>query len=87
MTPFKIRYQMKANLTDLPEWGTKVFVLKKGRGKLDAKADEGRWMGYSSDMKGHCIYWPGKCHITVECNLTFESGMTTVPIETGIEGV
>ena len=40
--PFKMLFSKKPDLSDLPEWGAKVWVLKEEHGKLDAKADEGR---------------------------------------------
>jgi len=76
-TPFEVLFKQKPNLQDLPEWGTHVVVLHEGRGKLDKKANEGRWVGYSGDSQGHRIYWPGKCHITVERNVNL--GMAVQP--------
>ena len=40
-TPFEMLFGKKPDLSDLPEWGAKVWVLKEKHGKLDAKADEG----------------------------------------------
>ena len=48
-TLFEMQYKEKPNLENLLEWGTQVFVLREGRRKLDEKADEGRWVGYSPD--------------------------------------
>lgn len=66
-------HSTKLNFSNLPEWGTKVFVLKENGGKLEPKTDEGRWLGYSDESKGHRIYWPRKHHVTMECNITFEA--------------
>jgi len=41
-TPFELMFNKKPELTNLPEWGVKVWVLKEDQGKLQAKADEGR---------------------------------------------
>ena len=38
-TPFEMLHKSKPNLEDLPEWGTRIFVLCKGCNKLDEKAD------------------------------------------------
>ena len=74
-TPFEMLFNKKPDLSNLPEWGTKVWVLKEDRGKLEAKADEGHWVGYSRDSKSHRVYWPGKRHVTDERNLQFEASV------------
>jgi len=48
-TPFEMLFKQKPNLKNLPEWGTCMFVLHKGCSKLDEKAEESRWDGYSPD--------------------------------------
>ncbi|KAF8580305.1 hypothetical protein K439DRAFT_1357255 [Ramaria rubella] len=83
MTPYKVRYEVKADLSVLPEWGTKVFVLKENQGKLEPRSDEGRWVGYSSDTKGHHIYW--HC-VTDEHNLMFDTCTVLVPSDVQTEG-
>ena len=45
-TPYKVMHKMKLDLTDLPEWGARVFVMKLIAGKLDQKSTEGCWLGY-----------------------------------------
>ena len=75
-TPFEMLFNKKPDLSNLPEWGTKVWVLKEDRGKLEAKADEGHWVGYSRDSKSHHVYWPGKRRVTDERNLRFEESVT-----------
>ena len=40
--------------------------------------DKGHWVSYSPDSQGHHVYWPGKCHIMVEWNVTFD---TTVLVQ------
>ncbi|KAF8578963.1 hypothetical protein K439DRAFT_1360593 [Ramaria rubella] len=79
MTPYEVRYNTKADLTALPKWGARVYVLKESCGKLEPRADEVRWMGYSSDTKGHQIYWPGKCHVIVECNVSTNAPPSPAP--------
>ena len=39
--PFEMLFGKKPDLSGLPEWGAKVWVLKEECGKLDVKADEG----------------------------------------------
>ncbi|KAF8589762.1 hypothetical protein K439DRAFT_1285720, partial [Ramaria rubella] len=38
------------------------------------------------ESKGHRIYWPGKRHVTVEHNMTFDSSVITVPVDVQAEG-
>jgi hypothetical protein len=78
---------MKPDLSDLPEWGTKVYVLKANGGKLDAKTEEGRWVGYSDVSKGHRVYWPGKRWVTVERDITFDVPILVHPTDAVTEGV
>src|SRR5882724_1380532 len=70
-TPFEVVHKSKPNLESLPEWGTHVFMLQEGRGKLEEQADEGGWAMYSPDSQGHHVYWPSKHHVTVERNVNF----------------
>ena len=37
-------HKAKRDLTDLPEWGARVFVMKTIAGKLDQKPTEGCWL-------------------------------------------
>ena len=55
-TPYEVMHQTKPNLTDIPEWGARVFMMKTIAGKLDQKATEACWLGYSGTSKGHHIY-------------------------------
>jgi hypothetical protein len=69
-------------LPDLPEWGTRVFIFRENTSKLEPKAEEGRWMGYSDEIKGHRVYWPGKHCVTVKCNVTFNAPVLVTPTDT-----
>jgi len=48
-TPFEVVHKCKPNLKGLLEWGTHIFVLCEGRGKLEERANEGHWVRYSAD--------------------------------------
>ena len=52
--------------------------MKESSGKLDSKANEGHWLGYSSVSKGHYIYGPNR-QIMVEHNVTFKNTVLQVP--------
>ena len=84
--PYELVHGTKPNLTDLPEWGTTVFVLREHSSKLDARSDEGRWMGYSDESKGHRVYWPRKRHVMVEHNVTFDAPILVTPADALAEG-
>jgi hypothetical protein len=77
-TPYEALNNVKPDLTDLPEWGARVYMLKTNAGKLDQKGIEGRWVGYSGASKGHHIYGANK-QITVERNVTFDNSVLTIP--------
>ena len=71
-------HNAKPYLADLPDWGTRVFVMKTNTGKLDNKGTEGCWLGYSSMSKGHHIYAPN-WQITVKHNVSFKDTALQVP--------
>ena len=72
-------HKTKPELSLLPEWGQWVFVKQETSGKLDAKAKEGKWVGFSAQSQGHRVYWPNKCSVTVEHNLIFGPDLVHIP--------
>ena len=78
-------HKAKLDLTDLPEWGARIFMRKTITGKLDQKSTEGHWMGYSGTSKGHHIYRENKV-VSVEWNVTFKNAVLTVPDAISITG-
>ncbi|GBE86172.1 hypothetical protein SCP_0900490 [Sparassis crispa] len=70
-TPFEVRYGHLPDLGDLHEFGAKVWVRIENAGKLDSKAREGRFVGYSTESKGYRVYWPDKHAVSVERNVRF----------------
>ncbi|KAF8532320.1 hypothetical protein JB92DRAFT_2571350, partial [Gautieria morchelliformis] len=40
-TPYEMVHGMKPDMTDLPEWSTRIFVLKEQASKLESRSDEG----------------------------------------------
>jgi len=53
-----------------------------GQSKLDARAQEGHWMGFDDNSKGHRIFWPEKHTISVECSIIFSD--QSAPASDGI---
>ena len=84
-TPYEVMHKTKPDLTDLPEWGARVFMMKTIAGKLDQKSTEGCLLGYSGTSKGHRIYGANKA-ISVEWNITFDNAVLTVPDAISIAG-
>jgi len=70
-TPYEMKINKKPHLAGLQEFGVAAYVKDLKAGKLDARAQLGRFVGYDSESKGYRIYWPEKCSVTVECNIVF----------------
>ena len=78
-TPYERLYKNKPDLSGVPEWGQKVWVHSPGGSKLDARAIEGRWVGFDRDSThAHRVYWPGQRRVTVERDLKFVPTTVTV---------
>jgi len=69
----------KPNLSDILEWGARVWVHKKDCSKLDPCADPVQWVGYDEDSCGHHIYWLEKRRATVERSIVFEGEGSVSP--------
>ena len=82
----------KPNLGGIQEFVTAAYVKDLKAGKLDAQAQQGRFVGYDSKSKGYRIYWPSKRSISVERNVVFnendilEKENTTVTVGVQSEG-
>lgn len=81
-TPFEAKYGRKPNLSNLHEWGTKVWVHDKSGSKLSARGLVGRWVGFEQESNAHRIYWPDKRSITVERNVRFDDSEVSVTPKT-----
>ena len=71
MTPMEVITGTKPDLSKLLEWGCRVWVHTKENLKLDARAVEGRWVGYNEQSKGSWIYWLEKRSVMAEWSITF----------------
>ena len=65
-TPYKVHYNKKPFLGGIQEFGAAAYVKDLKAGKLDSRAQQGRFVGYDSESKGYRIYWPNKKSISVE---------------------
>ena len=79
ITPHERLYGEKPNLARVPEWGQHVWVHTNTGSKLDARAIEGRWVGYDKDSTHtHRIYFPDKNSVGVERDVRFTPTNITV---------
>ena len=79
ITPHERLYGEKPNLGRVPEWGQRIWVHTNTGSKLDARAIEGRWVGYDKDSThAHRIYFPDKNSVGVERDVRFTPTNVTV---------
>jgi hypothetical protein len=89
-TPYEAVHKKKPHLAGLQEFGAAAYVKDLKAGKLDPRAQVGRFVGYDAESKGFRIYWPGKWSITIERNVVFNekdvhTTDTTVTISSGVQ--
>ena len=84
-TPCKAILNSKPNLNGLPEWGSQVWVHNASNSKLDARAMTGHWMGYDTEIKDSCVYWPERRKVSVEHNICFDPEFIVIRSEAEFE--
>jgi hypothetical protein len=72
-TPFEVYYGKKPNITNLHKFGCKVWVHNPNNLKLDGRLEISRWVGFDEVSNGHHIYWPGKCSVSIEQSVKFNT--------------
>jgi hypothetical protein len=85
-TPIEIATDNRPDLSNVREWGHKVWVKKTHSSKLGSKVNNGRFVGIDEESKGFRIYWEDKQSITVERNVYFDESSVLAPETTLIEG-
>ena len=85
-TPYEMKHKKKPYLGGIHEFGAAAYVKDLKAGKLDARAQLGRFVGYDSESKGYRIYWPTKRSISVERNVIFNDADITADPTTVIPG-
>ena len=81
MTPHEQLHGTKPDLSNVPEWGQRVWVHQGSASKLDGRAAEARWVGFDNDSThAHRVYWQGKNRVSVERNVRFASNSVIVHI-------
>ena len=59
-TPIEIMTGNCPNLSNMREWGHKVWVKKTHSSKLGSKVNKGCFVGIDEESKGFRIYWEDK---------------------------
>jgi len=75
MTPFEAAFRKKPGLSEVREWGEKLWVgTKKNKiGKIGrGHVEQGHWLGIDKRGKGVCVYWPEQQTITTERNVYYD---------------
>src|ERR1700759_4052395 len=70
-TPFEVLNEERPLFKNVPIWGTNIWVHDRSSGKLSVRAKEACWVGFDTNSKGHCVYWPRKHNVTVERSVIF----------------
>ena len=87
-TLYEMKHGKKPFLGGIQEFGVAAYVKDLKAGKLDSRAQQGRFVSYDSKSKGYRIYWPKKKSITVERNIVFnENDVLTKDLETYSIGI
>jgi hypothetical protein len=69
----------KPDLSNLREWGSKVWVHNLSGSKLNGRAKEVRWVGFNMESKASCVYWPEKHSIRFDKEAVLVPG--SIPLE------
>jgi hypothetical protein len=72
MTPFEVAFRKKPDLSNVHEWGKKVWVCVKDSTKLNGCVRKGCWIGINEKSNGCRVYWPDRGSVTVEQNVHFD---------------
>jgi hypothetical protein len=71
-TSYEAAFGKKPDLSEVEEWGEKVWVRIEGGNKLGGRVREGQWMGISENSKGIPVYWPDKKTALTERNIYYD---------------
>ena len=86
-TPFEAAFGKKPDLSEVREWGEKVWMRIEGGDKLGGCVKEGRWMGISKESKGIRVYWPDKKTVSTERNVYYNKRVHQFLISKGRNGM
>jgi transposase InsO family protein len=80
-TPYETAQGRKPDLSNLHDWGCKVWVHNANGSKLDGRAMIGKWVGFDESSSGHRIYWSERRSVSVERNVKFSEETPSPPLE------
>ena len=72
-TPYQALFGRAPDLSALQPWGTTVWVHDANGTKLDARAHEGRWLGFDTESHAHRVYFAATRNVTTERNIYFST--------------
>src|SRR6266550_3277062 len=85
-TPIQMSTGNCPDLSNVRQWGHKVWVKRTHSPKLESKVEKGRFIGFDEESKGYRIYWEEKRSVTVERDVYFDESDASAPETTLIEG-
>jgi hypothetical protein len=85
-TPYELVHKTKPSLAQAHEFGFIIYVHLLDAGKLDPRAEEAVFVGVDIESKGYRVYWPLKCRVSIERNVTFMPGEVVVAPDVLDEG-
>src|SRR6266850_5187943 len=85
-TPLEMATGTCPDLSNIHEWGSRVWVKRTHSSKLASKVNTGRFIGFDEESKGYRIYWDEKRTVTVERDVYFDKKSALEPETTLIEG-
>jgi hypothetical protein len=71
LTPYQAVFGRTPDISRLRRWGATVWVHVGDGDKLAARAREGRWLGFDTELHAHHIYFPSSRSVAVEHNVYF----------------
>ena len=77
-TPYEAAFGKKPDLSDVREWGEKLWVRVEKGDKLGGRVKEGKWMGISDESKGVRVYWPDTKTVSTERNVYYDKTQSSV---------
>ena len=76
--PDEAAFGKKPDISEVCEWGDKVWVRIEGGDKLGGRVVEGRWIGILDESKGVHVYWPVKKTVSTERNVYYDKTQSQV---------
>ncbi|KIK28756.1 hypothetical protein PISMIDRAFT_90251 [Pisolithus microcarpus 441] len=87
--PYGMLYKKVPDLSNLPVWGCRVKVhdptpvsnTNPSGLKLDARAQDGHWLGFDAESNGHRVYWVNSKTVGVKRSVVFPKRDISVSLQ------